>query len=256
MNETIEKENTINPLSRREKLKEFYLSIRGCTKCALARTRTNFVFGSGNADSKILFVGEAPGKNEDLQGRPFVGQAGKILDELLETEGFSRNEVFIANVLKCRPPLNRDPLTSEIDLCKPYLFKQIEIIDPEIICTMGRYSTQLLLESTAGISSLRGKIYKKNGRIILPINHPAAALYTRSRMQVLYEDFNRLKDIMLALSEGRDVSGISDSLMSGNDIKKTINSEIQTANVKENESYGKDQESSAKKGQGRQLGLF
>ncbi len=179
-----------------EKLKEFYLKIKDCEKCDLSRSRTKFVFGSGSADAKIMFVGEAPGKNEDLQGLPFVGQAGKLLDELLYSIGFNRNEVFIANVLKCRPPGNRDPRIEEIDTCKNYLFEQIKIIDPKIICTLGRFSTQLLLDTNKGISGLRGKIFKVGGHIVMPINHPAAALYAPSKMEVLKEDFNKIKKLI------------------------------------------------------------
>ena len=180
---------------KREKLKEFYFRIKNCRSCELCSTRVNFVFGSGNSNARILFIGEAPGKNEDLQGRPFVGQAGKLLDDLLAGIGFTRDKVFIANVLKCRPPANRDPDLTEISICKQYLFEQIEIIDPVIICTMGRYSTQLILNTTEGITKLRGNIFKINRRLILPINHPAAALYAPSRISVLKEDFNRIKSV-------------------------------------------------------------
>jgi uracil-DNA glycosylase len=180
---------------KREKLKDFYLRIKNCKSCVLSETRTNFVFGSGNYDARVLLIGEAPGKNEDMQGKPFVGQAGKLLDGLLSSVGFTRNDVFIANVLKCRPPQNRDPNPEEIDICKDYLFKQIEIIDPEIICTMGKYSTQLILDTSEGINKLRGQVFKINGRVILPINHPAAALYTPSRIELLKNDFNRMKTI-------------------------------------------------------------
>jgi DNA polymerase len=180
---------------KREKLKEFYFKIKDCSKCSLGATRTNFVFGSGNSNASVIFIGEAPGKNEDLQGKPFVGQAGKLLDELLGSIGFSRSDVFIANVLKCRPPQNRDPVISEINLCKDYLFDQIDIIDPGIICTMGKYSTQLILQTMQGISTLRGKVFKIGNRIVIPINHPAAALYTPSRLQILKEDFRLIKTI-------------------------------------------------------------
>jgi len=181
---------------KREKLKEFYLKIRDCEKCELSKVRTKFVFGSGSADAQIMFVGEAPGKNEDLQGLPFVGQAGKLLDELLYSIGFDRNEVFIANVLKCRPPGNRDPRIEEIDTCKGYLVEQIKIIDPKIICTLGRFSTQLLLGTNKGISNLRGKIFKIESHVVMPINHPAAVLYTPSKMGVLKEDFQKIKRLI------------------------------------------------------------
>lgn len=194
---------------RREKLKEYFFSIRGCRNCDLASTRTNFVFGSGNANSKIMFVGEAPGKNEDLQGKPFVGQAGKLLDELLNSIGFTRNDVFIANVLKCRPPENRDPKLEEIDLCKTYLFEQIEIIEPLIICTLGKYSTQLLLNSSEGITGLRGRVFKINGRYVLPINHPAAALYAPSRFEVLKVDFKRVAKVIKMFESGENDPSIT-----------------------------------------------
>jgi len=181
---------------KREKLKEFYLKIRDCDRCELSKVRTKSVFGSGSADAKVMFVGEAPGKNEDLQGLPFVGQAGKLLDELLGSIGYDRSEIFIANVLKCRPPGNRDPRIEEIDTCKGYLMEQIKIIDPKIICTMGRFSTQLLLNTDKGISSLRGKIFRVGNHIIMPINHPAAALYTPSKMGVLKEDFQKIKRLI------------------------------------------------------------
>ena len=181
---------------KREKLKEFYLKIRDCRECELSRSRTKFVFGSGSAYAPVMFVGEAPGKNEDLQGLPFVGQAGKLLDELLDSIGFDRSEVFIANVLKCRPPGNRDPRIEEINTCKSYLLEQIKIIDPKIICTLGKISTQLLLNTDKGINTLRGKVFKVDSRIIMPINHPAAVLYTPSRMEILKQDFQKIKRLI------------------------------------------------------------
>lgn len=180
-------------INKREKLKEYYLSIKDCKECDLCNTRMKFVFGSGSADAELLLIGEAPGKNEDIQGKPFVGQAGKILDELLEFIGLKREEVFIANVLKCRPPTNRDPKIEEINMCKKYLEKQIEIIDPKIICTLGKYSTQLVLNTNMAITSLRGKIFNSANRTIIPINHPAAALYNHNRMNLLFDDFKRVK---------------------------------------------------------------
>ncbi len=181
---------------KRERLKSFFYKVKDCRQCDLHNGRTRFVFGSGSATAELMFVGEAPGRNEDLQGLPFVGRAGKILDDLLGSIGMDRKEVFIANVLKCRPPANRDPKLEEIDTCKEYLFKQINIIDPKIICTLGKYSTQLILDTSHGITGLRGKVYRKDGRTILPINHPAAILYNPTRMEILQNDFLRIKNIM------------------------------------------------------------
>ena len=188
-------------------LLEYYNEISGCQKCDLARSRTNFVFGSGSQNSELIFIGEAPGYNEDIQGKPFVGAAGKLLDSLLNEIGLSRDEVFIANVLKCRPPDNRDPKKEEIDLCKDYLFRQIEIINPRLICTLGRHSTSLLLKTEQPISKLRGNKFIVNGRMVLPIFHPAAALYTASNLQVIKSDFQRIKRI-LSGEEKEDVSSI------------------------------------------------
>ncbi len=195
---------------KREKLKEFYLEIKDCRKCGLCNYRTKFVFGSGSAYAEVMFVGEAPGKNEDLQGLPFVGQAGKLLDELLAFIGFDRSGVFIANVLKCRPPGNRDPLIEEINTCKDHLMEQIKIIDPKIICTLGKFSTQLLLNTDKGINSLRGKVYKINNRLIMPINHPAAALYMPSKMEILKQDFQRIRKLID--SDGEAVESQEDIL--------------------------------------------
>ncbi len=200
---------------KREKLKEFYFQIKECMECELGKTRTNFVFGSGNSSAEIIFIGEAPGRNEDLQGKPFVGQAGKILDELLLSIGFNRSDVFIANVLKCRPPENRDPKLEEINICKKYLLKQIEIIDPKIICTMGKYSTQLVLNTDAGITKLRGKVFRVDNRMVLPINHPAAALYTPSRFGILKEDFQRIKIILDNYENPGNISNLGDLTENG-----------------------------------------
>lgn len=181
---------------KRERLKRFFLEIRECSKCSLHSTRNKFVFGSGSAEADIMLVGEAPGKNEDLQGLPFVGRAGNILDTLLGSIGMDRDDVFIANVLKCRPPENRDPQAEEVSICRDYLFRQIEIIDPRMICTLGKHSTQLILDTKQGITGLRGKVFTRNGRLVLPINHPAAVLYTPSRMEMLKQDFSRIKKLV------------------------------------------------------------
>jgi len=187
---------------RREELKAVWEQARTCTRCPqLASTRTTVVFGSGNADADLMFVGEAPGANEDKQGLPFVGQAGKLLAQLLEEIGLSRSDVFIANLLKCRPPGNRDPLPGEIDACQDYLFRQLELIEPRVVCTLGNFSTKLLRADPAtGITRLHGReeirrIGPRNVRLY-PLYHPAAALYTRSLLDVLRADFQRIPDLL------------------------------------------------------------
>jgi uracil-DNA glycosylase len=187
--------------ARREELKAVYTEARGCARCPeLARTRTQVVFGSGNADADLMFVGEAPGAREDERGIPFVGAAGKQLDELLGEVGLARADVFIANVLKCRPPGNRDPLPVEIDNCQDYLMRQVELIEPRIICTLGNFSTKLLRGDPTGISRLHGqpeiRVIGTRAVRLYPLFHPAAALYTRSLMDTLRADFARLPELL------------------------------------------------------------
>jgi DNA polymerase len=148
----------------------------GCTACGLSETRTQVVFGVGAFDADIMFVGEAPGRNEDLQGEPFVGAAGKLLDRLLGEIGIARDDVYIANVLKCRPPGNRDPKPEEIEACKGYLRRQLELVDPKVVMTLGNFATKLLLKRNVGITRLRGSIYPWWHRQLVPTFHPAAAL--------------------------------------------------------------------------------
>src|SRR5437763_14912708 len=168
---------------RREALKAVWQQASTCQRCPqLASTRTTVVFGSGNADADLMFVGEAPGANEDKQGLPFVGQAGRLLDTLLGEIGLARADVFIANVLKCRPPGNRDPLPAEIDNCKGYLHRQVELIQPRVICTLGNFSTKLLREDPTGITRLHGRPEERRigerDVVLYPLLHTAAALYT------------------------------------------------------------------------------
>ncbi|MGH2913921.1 MAG: uracil-DNA glycosylase [Solirubrobacteraceae bacterium] len=185
---------------RREQLKVVYEEARGCVRCALHRTRKTVVFGSGNADAELMFVGEAPGANEDLQGLPFVGQAGKLLARLLEEIGLSREDVFIANTLKCRPPNNRDPQPEEIDACSDYLHRQVQLIEPTVICTLGNFATKLLRDEPTGISRLHGQAEVRSigGRAIrlYPLYHPAAALYTPATLQMLRADFLRIPELL------------------------------------------------------------
>jgi uracil-DNA glycosylase family 4 len=187
---------------RRDELKAVWRQAQTCSKCPqLASTRQTVVFGSGNADADLMFIGEAPGANEDKQGLPFVGQAGRLLDQLLGEIGLSRGDVFIANVLKCRPPGNRDPLPQEIDACQEYLFRQLELIEPRVVCTLGNFSTKLLRGDPAtGITRLHGReelrrIGPRNVRLY-PIYHPAAALYTPKMLEILREDFHRIPALL------------------------------------------------------------
>src|SRR6201999_3150137 len=174
--------SVITPTERRGQLKAGYEQAKSCTRRPPHQTRTKVVFGSGNADADLMFVGEAPGANEDKQGLPFVGQAGKLLTKLLGEIGLDRDEVFICNTVKCRPPGNRDPHPNEIESCNEYLRRQVELIQPTVICTLGNFSTKLLRGDNTGISRLHGQVEKRTigARAIrlYPLYHPAAALYT------------------------------------------------------------------------------
>jgi uracil-DNA glycosylase len=185
---------------RRDRLKTVYEEARGCVRCPLHQTRTQVVFGSGNADAGLMFIGEAPGANEDKQGLPFVGQAGKLLDKLLAEIGLERGDVFIANVLKCRPPGNRDPQPNEIESCRSYLESQVELIEPDLICTLGNFSTKLLRADPTGISRLHGQVEERTlgprAIRLYPLYHPAAALYTPATLDALRADFHRIPELL------------------------------------------------------------
>ena len=178
---------------RREQLVALFKEVSACTKCPLHETRTRTVFGAGNADAELMFVGEAPGADEDRQGLPFVGRAGQLLNQLLEEVGLSREQVFIANVLKSRPPGNRDPQPAEIAACEPYLFEQVRLIEPKVVCTLGNFATKLLTGSPVGITKVRGtpQVHELGGRTVflLPLLHPAAALRTLAMKELLRGDF-------------------------------------------------------------------
>ncbi len=171
-----------------------------CTACRLSETRTNVVFGVGDPEADLMLVGEAPGRNEDLQGEPFVGAAGKLLDELMAGIGVSRSEAYIANVLKCRPPGNRDPLPDEIDCCKGYLREQIRLIRPRVVVTLGNFSTKLLLRTETGITRLRGQVYEWwLGARLIPTFHPAAALRGGDRVRAqMVQDFELVRETLAA----------------------------------------------------------
>lgn len=185
-----------HPIAPAETLEELRVSMQGCARCDLCETRTNLVFGDGDPHARILVIGEAPGKNEDLQGVPFVGAAGKFLNELLEDAGLRREDIFIANVLKCRPPANRDPQPHEIEACAPFLRAQTKIIDPDVIVTLGNFATQFILRTTVGITKLRGTVQQAGRFLVLPTFHPAAAIYDRSKRDVLISDFQQVGTIV------------------------------------------------------------
>jgi uracil-DNA glycosylase len=186
----------MDAVERAAALREYAEQTASCTKCALAEGRTQVVFGAGSPHADLMFVGEAPGFHEDQQGVPFVGQAGKLLDKLLAGIGLTRADVFVVNVLKCRPPGNRDPLQEEIASCEPHLFRQIELIEPKLVATLGNFATKLLSGRPAGITRVHGQEQEVTlgARTVqlYPLYHPAAALYTPSMLKVLEEDFARI----------------------------------------------------------------
>lgn len=186
---------------RREALKERFLAAKSCELCPqLAQARTHVVFGSGNADADLMFVGEAPGQNEDEQAMPFVGRAGKLLDELLAEIGMTRADVFVTNVLMCRPPDNRDPQPSEVERCQQWLWEKLELVRPTVVCTLGNLATKLLRADQTGITKIRGQVEERqlgsmNVRL-LPLFHPAAALYTPSNVELLRGDFQQIPALL------------------------------------------------------------
>jgi DNA polymerase len=194
-------EHALSAAERREALKEVLVEARGCVRCPeLAATRKTVVFGAGNADADLMFIGEAPGASEDEQGLPFVGRAGKLLEKLLGEIGLERSQVFIANTLMCRPPGNRDPLPIEIENCQGYLLRKVELIAPTVICTLGNFSTKLLRGDPTGITRLHGqpevRVLGARAVRLYPIYHPAAALYTPRMLETLREDFARLPELL------------------------------------------------------------
>jgi DNA polymerase len=187
-------------LSEHPELAALAAEASGCTRCRLAQGRTQVVFGVGNPHADLVFVGEAPGFHEDQQGFPFVGQAGKLLDQLLEGIGLTRQGVYIANVLKCRPPGNRDPMPDEIEACESYLFRQIGLIRPRVVATLGNFATKLLSGKQHGITRVHGQPQPVQigglAVVLYPLYHPAAALYTPAMLRTLEEDFSRLPGLL------------------------------------------------------------
>jgi len=189
-----------SPDKRREELVEVFRDARTCTKCPLSQSRTQVVFGAGNADADLMFVGEAPGAEEDRQGLPFVGRSGALLTSMLENAGISREDVFIANTLKCRPPENRDPTQVEIETCRPWLFEQIRLIEPRVVATLGNFATKLLTGDQTGITKVHGKPQVKQlgtrTVFLLPLFHPAAGLRARGTAELLAADIDGLPELL------------------------------------------------------------
>jgi uracil-DNA glycosylase len=183
----------------------------GCTRCRLHQSRTQVVFGQGDPHADLMFVGEAPGFHEDRQGLPFVGPSGQLLNRLLEGIGLRRQDVYVANVVKSRPPSNRDPLPDEIAACRPWLDAQIRLVDPKVVVTLGNFAAKTLLETTTGITRLRGQTYPFQGRVLLPTFHPAAALHAQGRrsagpspLEGMEEDFRVLAELLAAQAPASD----------------------------------------------------
>lgn len=177
-------------------LTNFYHEIKGCMKCALGATRTHFVFGAGSAQADLMLIGEAPGRDEDLKGMPFIGRAGQLLTLMLQSINLKREEVFIANVLKCRPPNNRDPQPDEIEKCEPYLIKQIEMISPKLIVTLGRFASASLLRTKSALGTLREEIHNYNQVPLLVTYHPAALLRNPQLKKQAWEDLKKISDYL------------------------------------------------------------
>lgn len=177
-------------------LEQLELQASGCTACELSFSRTRVVFGAGDQRAEIVFVGEAPGLNEDRQGAPFVGAAGQLLTKLLASVGLDRSKVYITNVVKCRPPDNRDPTSDEVDTCRPFLKGQLEIIRPAVVCALGNFATQALIGKRVGITKLRGKPVQIENYFVLPMFHPAAALHRGDLMPEVQADFEGLRSFL------------------------------------------------------------
>jgi DNA polymerase len=195
-------------LDKKNSLAQLYDSVRTCQKCPLYKLAKNPVPGAGNPDADIMFVGEGPGEKEDQQGLPFVGAAGKLLDEMLSSVGLSREDVYIANVVKHRPPGNRDPKPEEIEACFPYLLRQIEIIKPKLIVCLGRHSLGRFLPNVGPISQIHGRAFRLRGQCYMALYHPAVGLYNGSMREVLFADF---KKILIALKKIDRAKGKDDT---------------------------------------------
>jgi DNA polymerase len=194
------KRDGIDYIPFRDRKKETYELLRkkvfNCKMCPLCKERKNVVFGEGDVNANLMFIGEAPGANEDIQGKPFVGEAGRLLSKIINAMGLTREKVYIANILKCRPPGNRDPLPEEITQCYPFLISQIKIVSPVVICTLGKISTQTLLRTSEPISKLRGKIFDFNGIKTVPTFHPSHLLHHPENKRLVWQDMQIIMKLL------------------------------------------------------------
>lgn len=190
--------NPYPPYAPYTSLAQMETAIRGCLKCQLGSTRTKFVFGTGSHNARVVFIGEAPGAEEDRRGEPFVGRAGELLNHLLDKIGWCREDVYICNILKCRPPSNRDPQPEEIGMCEPYLHEQLRLLDPDWLVALGRVSAQVLLRTTAPLKALRGRVHKYRGKPFWVTYHTAALLRNQNLMPDTYQDLLTLKQMVMS----------------------------------------------------------
>lgn len=183
-------------LSLQEQLDYFAKAISGCTLCRLSQSRRQVVFGVGNPQAELMFIGEAPGQEEDIQGEPFVGRAGQLLTKIIEAMGLKRQDVYIANVNKCRPPNNRAPLPDEMATCRPYLMRQLDMVKPKVICLLGATAVKGLLDSKESITRLRGRFIKWRGMLVMPTFHPAYLLRNPNDKRFVWEDVQKIRDVL------------------------------------------------------------
>lgn len=193
--------------SERLTLEEIREQLGDCRRCKLHRTRKTIVFGEGNTQATLMFVGEGPGFDEDVQGRPFVGRAGQLLTKIIQSIGLQRSEVYIANIVKCRPPQNRNPEPDEIDACHPFLVKQIEAIQPRIICALGTFAAQTLLKTSTKITALRGQVFELDGIKLIPTYHPAFLLRNPEKKREVWEDMKRILEFLRQSEEPNHPAG-------------------------------------------------
>jgi uracil-DNA glycosylase family 4 len=195
------KQARLSLATKQEGLSKLAKQVASCTSCRLASTRIKTVFGAGNPNAELIFIGEAPGADEDREGLPFVGKAGQLLTRIIEAIQLTREDVYIMNLIKCRPPGNREPKLDEVELCRPFLLSQLNFLDPKVICTLGRYASHYLLETTTPISKIRGKTFYWKEIPVVPTFHPSYLLRNESEKRKVWEDMKKIRDLLKSLSD-------------------------------------------------------